>query len=86
MRYSKQVRFNVMAEMGRRELRQLDVAEILEISQNNISKRLHGAVDWKLGELLKLAKAWDIPLATLLDGAEEDPFAPNGDAKAVKAS
>ncbi|WP_101574880.1 helix-turn-helix domain-containing protein [Brevibacterium sp. 239c] len=85
MRYSKQVRANVMAEMGRRELRQMDVAEILKISQNNVSRRLHGAVDWKLGELLRLAQVWEIPLATLLNGTEDDPFAPNGEAKAVEA-
>lgn len=85
MRYMKQVRANILAEMGRRELRQADVAEILGQSQKNVSRRLHGAVDWKLGELLMLSVTWSIPIATLLAGTEEDPFEPNGDPKAVDA-
>lgn len=72
-----------MAEMGRRELRQADVAQIIGISQNNVSKRLHGSIDWKLGELLKLSQVWGISLATLLAGVEDEPFEPNGEPKAV---
>lgn len=83
MRYMKQVRANILAEMGRRELRQADVAEILGQSQKNVSRRLHGIVDWKLGELLRLSVAWSIPISTLLAGTEEDPFELNGDPKAV---
>lgn len=75
MRYKKRVRANIMAEMGRRELRQADVARLLDTSQKNVSRRLHGEVDWKLGELLRLSQAWEIELATLLDGAEAEPFA-----------
>jgi len=75
MRYKKRVRANIMAEMGRRELRQADVARLLDTSQKNVSRRLHGEVDWKLGELLRLCQAWEIELATLLDGAEAEPFA-----------
>lgn len=64
-----------MAEMGRRELRQADVARLPDTSQKNVSRRLHGEVDWKLSELLRLSQAWEIELATLLDGAEAEPFA-----------
>ncbi|GAA4828306.1 helix-turn-helix domain-containing protein [Garicola koreensis] len=85
MRYSKQVRANVLAEMGRRELRQSDVALVLDTSQKNVSRRLHGDVDWKLGELLKLAETWDLPLATILAGADNNPFEPNDDPKVVAA-
>lgn len=74
MGYKKRVRANIMAEMGRRELRQADVARLLDTSQKNVSRRLHGEVDWKLGELLRLSQAWEIELATLLDGAEAEPF------------
>lgn len=75
MGYKKRVRANIMAETGRRELRQADVARLLDTSQKNVSRRLHGEVDWKLGELLRLSQAWEIELATLLDGAEAEPFA-----------
>lgn len=85
MRYSKQVRANVLAEMGRRELRQSDVALVLGTSQKNVSRRLHGDVDWKLGELLRLAEAWELPLATVLAGADDRPFEPNGDPRVVAA-
>lgn len=71
--------------MGRRELRQSDVALVLDTSQKNVSRRLHGDVDWKLGELLKLAEAWDLPLATILAGADNNPFEPNDDPKVVAA-
>lgn len=74
MGYKKRVRANIMAEMGRRELRQADVARLLDTSQKNVSRRLHGEVDWKLGELLRLSQAWEIELATLLDGTEAEPF------------
>ncbi|SMY13276.1 helix-turn-helix domain-containing protein [Brevibacterium jeotgali] len=77
MGYKKRVRANIMAEMGRRELRQADVARLLDTSQKNVSRRLHGEVDWKLGELLRLSQAWEIELATLLDGAEAEPFPSN---------
>ncbi|MGO0603283.1 helix-turn-helix domain-containing protein [Brevibacterium linens] len=85
MRYTRQVRANVLAEMGRRELKQGDVAQILNTSQRSVSKRMTGDTDWRIGDLLRLAQAWDIPIATLLQGTEDDPFAPNGDPKPVGA-
>lgn len=83
MRYTKLLRANILAEMGRRELRQADVAEILSTSQRSVSKRMTGDTDWRVGDVLHLAQAWDIPVATLLAGIEDDPFAPNGGSKAV---
>lgn len=79
------MRANILAEMGRRELRQGDVAALIGLAQKNVSRRLHGDVDWKLGELLHLSEAWDLPLSTLIYGIDDDPFASNGDAKAVAA-
>lgn len=83
MRYTRVVRANILAEMGRRELRQSDVAAILHTSQRSVSKRMTGETDWRIGDLLQLAQAWSIPIATLLDGVEDDPFAVNGASAAV---
>ena len=64
MRYTRQVRANVLAEMGRRELKQGDVAQILNTSQRSVSKRMTGDTDWRIGDLLRLAQAWDIPIGS----------------------
>lgn len=85
MRYRKQLRANIKAEMSRRDLLQGDVASILGIAQNGVSKRLVGDVDWKFGELLKLASHWDISVSVLIAGTDENPFDENGHIEAVAA-
>ena len=57
---------NVRAEMARHEKTQTDVAAILGMSQNGVSRRLRGQTAWRLSELRALAAALDVPLTALV--------------------
>lgn len=56
----------VRAWMARRELRQIDVAEVLGVAQKNVSRRIRGDIPFRIDELLTLARFMGITLAQLL--------------------
>ena len=56
----------VRAWMARRELRQIDVADVLGVAQKNVSRRLRGEIPFRIDELLTLARFMGITLAQLL--------------------
>lgn len=60
----------VRAEMGRQRASQRRVAEILRISQPQVSQRLRGVVAFNTEELGLLAAAWGVPASRFLLDAE----------------
>lgn len=58
----------IRAEMARHAVTQSEMAEALAIPQSQVSARLRGAVEWRVGELLKVATLLDVPVAALLGG------------------
>lgn len=65
----KRIGSNVRAELARLGLGQDRLAEILEISQPQISKRLAGTIGFEAAELVRIAAELDIPVSRLV----EDP-------------
>lgn len=57
---------NVRAEMARRGLSQVALAEQLGISQSMLSNRLAGKTVFNIDELTRIAAALDVPIAALL--------------------
>lgn len=63
---SNRVTAEVRAEAARRGATQEEVAQILGISQTQVSRRFTGQIDFAVGELVRLAEAWEIPFTRLL--------------------
>lgn len=61
---------NVRAELARRRIRQTEVADRLGVSRQNVSQRLNGTVDFRVGELIAIADMCGITLAELIDGVK----------------
>ena len=61
---------NVRAEMARRNVSQTTLAAALGITQAGISKRIRGQVPFTIDQLVKIAAALDVPLATLTEGVD----------------
>lgn len=57
---------NVRAEMARNKISQVKLAETLSVSQAAISRRLSGRVAFDIDELVRIAEAFNIPLAELV--------------------
>lgn len=57
---------NVRAEMARRNKTQTDVADLLGISQNGVSRRLRGETAWRVHELRALADDFGVPVSSLV--------------------
>ena len=81
MRYRKRLNANIRAEVARRDLLQVDVAQALNMSQKNISARFTGKTEWKFVELLALSQHLDIDLSAFLDGTEDQPFESSEDSE-----
>lgn len=62
LRVSSEIR----AWLGRRQLTQKQLAQVLEISQGSLSFRMKGKTGWGFGELMKIAGWLDISLSELL--------------------
>lgn len=63
----KQIGSNVRAELARLGFGQDRLAELLGISQPQISKRLAGVIGFEAAELVRIAADLDIPLARLVE-------------------
>ena len=57
---------NVRAELARRSIRQVDVAERLQVSRQNVAQRLKGSVDFRVGELISIADMLGITISELV--------------------
>lgn len=56
----------VRAWMGRRGLRQVDIAQAIGVTQTQISARLRGQIPFTFEQLIKIAAVMDITLSELL--------------------
>jgi transcriptional regulator with XRE-family HTH domain len=61
---------NVRAELARRRIRQIDVAERLGVSRQNVAQRLNGSVDFRVGELIAISDMLGITVIELLGGVK----------------
>jgi len=57
----------IRAELARRGLRQVDIAEKLGIDPAQVTKRMSGDIDWRLTELQTIAAMLGVPVSTLVD-------------------
>lgn len=62
---------NVRAEVARRGLRHADLADALGISRPAMSRRLTGDMTFDVDELQTVARFLGVPVAHLLDAADE---------------
>ncbi|WP_261623242.1 hypothetical protein [Nesterenkonia marinintestina] len=86
MRYRKQLSANIRAQIAYHDMTQVQVAALLGLPPGQVSKRIHGHIDWRVGELLFLAHEWNQPLDVLLRGVEDRPFDENGAVEAVTSA
>ena len=63
---NQRINQNIRAELARKQMTQMQVAEILGLTQSSVSSRLRGDTRWKLDELVILAEALHVDAATLL--------------------
>lgn len=56
----------VRAEISRQKKPQRELAEILGISQQQVSERVRGDVEWRISELVRVARWLDVPLASFV--------------------
>lgn len=71
MTYLEILRSNIGAELGRRSFHQKDAAEALGLSKGSFSAKLHGRGNFKIDELIALARWLDIPFSRLVEGFDE---------------
>ena len=62
---------NLRAEVARRRIPQRELAQVLECSQQSMSRRLQGTQPLTVDELMALSAFLDMDPAVLLDGAKE---------------
>ena len=69
--YQRLIRANIAAELGRRDLTQRDAALRLRMSGAALTSRMVGRTDFKLGELIVLARYLEVPFSTLVIGLDD---------------
>ena len=57
---------NIRAEVARRRLSQVSLAEQVGIRQQALSRRLNGTTPFRIDELARIAQALNMPLAELV--------------------
>lgn len=63
---AQRVADNIRAEVARRRLSQVKLAEQVGIRQQALSRRLTGSTPFRIDELARIAEVLDIPLAELV--------------------
>lgn len=63
----KQIGQNVQAELVRLGLDQYKLAEMLGISQPQVSRRVTGQIGFEAAELVRIAEALNVPVARLVE-------------------
>jgi transcriptional regulator with XRE-family HTH domain len=61
-----EVRSAIKAEMARRDLSQTDLARVLGMAPNGVSRRLTGHTPITVPELMRIAHALNVPASVLL--------------------
>ena len=69
---TERVAEEVRALMGRYDVTQMQMVDVLGVSQTGVSKRLRGIIPFDANELGELAKFFDVDAAELL-GAPRNP-------------
>ena len=69
---TERVAEEVRALMGRYDVTQMQLVDVLGVSQTGVSKRLRGIIPFDANEIGVLAKFFDVEAADLL-GAPRDP-------------
>lgn len=69
--YSQAIRANLLAELGRKDIKQQTAAAWFPVSPSAFSAKLYGKSDFKVGELMKLAIHLQVPFTTLVAGLDE---------------
>lgn len=72
MSYQTILRSNVRAELARRDLQVQEAAELIGMNRAMLSSRLHGRTEWRMNELVTLARVLGVPFARLTAGIDED--------------
>lgn len=67
---SGRVSSEVRAWMGRRGIRQQELADAMGVSRQAISARLAGRTQWTVDDLAAAANALDVEVTTLLAGPD----------------
>lgn len=62
----------IRAELARRGLFQVDVAEKLGITPGQVGRRMNGEIDWRFEELQAVAEMLDLPVSALVDAPVTD--------------
>jgi DNA-binding Lrp family transcriptional regulator len=71
----ERVTLAVRAEARRKGVTQRWIAEQLGLSQPQVWERMRGTVEWRTGELDRLAAALEVDVSVLLTSEDEDPAA-----------
>lgn len=58
------------AELARAGVEQKQVAAWLGFHPSQVTKRMHGDIEWRLSELITIAKHLRVPISALLDDRE----------------
>ncbi len=60
---------SLRAEMARRRVTQAQIAEVLQISQAQVSARLNGGVRWRVDELVKVCRLLGVGISDVVKEA-----------------
>lgn len=70
--YQVVLRGNIKAAMARRDWLGQKTAESIGLTAATFSSRLHGRTEWRMNELVDLAKALDVPFTRLVEGIDSE--------------
>lgn len=62
---------NLRAELARADVSQADVAELLGVTQPQVSARMLGKIPWRVPELQAIARHLGLPFSRLVDDEPE---------------
>lgn len=65
MTYADSIAGNIRAEISRREINQVSLADHLGMSQSQLSSRLRGRVEFRPSEIEKIAQMLEVPITVL---------------------
>lgn len=60
----------VRAEISRQKKPQREIADILGLSQQQVSERVRGDVEWRISELVRVADWLQVPITNFLPATE----------------
>ena len=61
---------SIRAELARAGKSQKDVAAWIGVHPSQVTGRMQGRIEWRLPELITIAKHLRVPISTLLDDSE----------------